>query len=172
MKKILILFVLFCYCVICPCYAAKSETGPQKTQLEKRQMQTKVFETNDKAMIMRAMLNILQDEGFIINNANPLLGFISAVKEFDSKDKNIDTEKEFGVSKGRLSWTGVAVASVDATSNVSEYGSNIRVRVNFKRKMMNAYGSPVSIEEIDNPEYYRNFFEKVDKAVFLQKQKI
>ena len=40
--------------------------------------------------LMKAMLNVLQDEGFIVYNANPLLGFIYGVKDFDTSDSNID----------------------------------------------------------------------------------
>jgi hypothetical protein len=175
MKKLSILFVLLLFLVIPLETSAKNNTDDkilQKTQLEKRQIQTKTYKTNDKALIMKAMLNVLQDEGFIINNANPLLGFISAIKEFDSRDKSIDTEKEFGISKNKLSWSGVNMAVIDATANVTEYGPEIRVRVNFKRKMLNVYGSAISVTEIDSQDYYENFFSKVDKAIFIQKNKI
>lgn len=172
MKKIFILlFVLIA--LVTPALAKQPEEGViKKTQLEKRAMQTRSYSSVNKTLIMKATLNVLQDEGFIINNANPLLGFISAVKEFDSRDKTIDVEKEFGITKGKLSWSGVTTAVVDATANVTEFGSEIKIRVNFKRKMLNAYGSALNVEEIDNAEYYKDFFAKVDKALFLQKQKI
>ncbi|MDR1168234.1 MAG: hypothetical protein LBK53_05005 [Heliobacteriaceae bacterium] len=141
-----------------------------KTQLEKREFQTRTFDTTDKPMIMKAMLNVLQDEGFIVNNANPLLGFISGTKEFDVTDKTIDLKKEFGAKK--LNWAGVRVAAIETTANVSEYGKQIRVRINFKRKLLNVYGNAQSITEIDDSQYYQDFFAKVDKAIFLQKQKI
>lgn len=172
MKKIFLTLVVLSI-LIAPTWAKQPEVAVvKKTQLEKREMQTRSYSSRDKTLIMKAILNVLQDEGFIINNANPLLGFISAVKEFDSRDKTIDVEKEFGITKGKLSWSGVTTAVVDATANVTEFGSEIKIRVNFKRKMLNAYGSALNVEEIDNAEYYKNFFAKVDKALFLQKQKI
>lgn len=145
---------------------------PQKTQLEKRQMQTRMYDCTDKALIMKAMLNVLQDEGFIVNNANPLLGFISGDKEFDVTDKSIDIEKEFGKNRTSLNWQGVRVATIEATANVTEYGKQIRVRINFKRKLLNIYGNAQVIDEIDDENYYKGFFAKIDKAIFLQKQKI
>lgn len=144
----------------------------QTTQLEKRQFQTRTFPAKDKALVMKAMLNVLQDEGFIVNNANPLLGFISGAKEFDVKDKSIDIQKEFGKSKGKLFWSGVTVAVIEATANVTEMGNEIKVRINFKRKLLNVYGNAQSIDEINDAEYYQDFFAKVDKAIFIQKQKI
>lgn len=142
------------------------------TQLEKRQFQTRTYDSSDKALVMKAMLNVLQDEGFIVYNANPLLGFIYGVKDFDTSDPNIDISKEFGLSKARLNMNGVRVATVETTANVTEYGKSMRVRVNFKRKLLNVYGNAQFIDDINDENYYQEFFSKVDKAIFLQKQKI
>lgn len=144
----------------------------QQSQLEKRQIQTRTYTGNDKALIMKAMLNVLQDEGFIVYNANPLLGYISGTKEFDAADKSIDVAKEFGVSSRSLAWKGVKVATIEATANIAEYGKEMKVRINFKRKLLNVYGNAQTIDEISDEKYYQDFFAKVDKAIFLQKQKI
>lgn len=176
MKKFLnVLLVIGLAAVSIPCYSKpnfKTNPAPPKTQLEKRQFQTREYDCNDKALIMKAMLNVLQDEGFIVNNANPLLGFISGSKEFDVSDRSIDIQKEFGTSRNSLCWQGIRVATIEATANVTEYGKEIRVRINFKRKLLNAYGNAQVINDIDDENYYQDFFAKVDKAIFLQKQKI
>ena len=173
LKKIfLILFVL---CLALPVPAkkqAQEDIITPMTQLEKRQFQTRTYDSSDKALVMKAMLNVLQDEGFIVYNANPLLGFIYGVKDFDTSDPNIDISKEFGLSKARLNMNGVRVATVETTANVTEYGKSMRVRVNFKRKLLNVYGNAQSIDDINDENYYQEFFSKVDKAIFLQKQKI
>lgn len=176
MKKILFLAIITCLFVTSiPVEAKRLDNNvakPASTQLEKRQFQTRTYESTDKALIMKAMLNVLQDEGFIVNNANPLLGFISGAKEFDVADKTIDIQKEFGTSKSALAWKGVKVATIEATANVTEYGKEIKVRINFKRKLLNVYGNAQVINEIDDEKYYQDFFSKVDKAIFIQKQKI
>ena len=175
MKKIFNLLIAvillsgFC-AVFCPTSVSAEEII--KTQLEKREFQTRTYDSTDKVLIMKAMLNVLQDEGFIANNANPLLGYISGTKDFDVTDKSIDVKKEFGTGKGKLNWAGVRVATIEATANVTEYGKQVKVRINFKRKLLNVYGNAQSISEIDEPEYYQDFFAKVDKAIFLQKQKL
>ena len=173
LKKIfLILFVL---CLALPDPAkkqAQEDIITPMTQLEKRQFQTRTYDSSDKALVMKAMLNVLQDEGFIVYNANPLLGFIYGVKDFDTSDPNIDISKEFGLSKARLNMNGVRVATVETTANVTEYGKSMRVRVNFKRKLLNVYGNAQFIDDINDENYYQEFFSKVDKAIFLQKQKI
>ena len=37
-----------------------------RSQLEIRQMQTRDFDTSETTMVLRAMLNVLQDEGYIV----------------------------------------------------------------------------------------------------------
>lgn len=170
MKKVLVVIICFvCVCCVNPTFAkAKNDIITPQTQLQKRQYQTRQYNSIDKATIMKSMLNVLQDEGYIVNNANSLLGFISGSKEFSTSDKTIDFEKEFGAKK----MLGAMVAVVEATANISEYGKTYKVRVNFKRKFLNAYGSAIKIEEITDEKYYQNFFSRVDKAIFIQKQKI
>lgn len=175
MKKFLSLILLFCLTgMLIPAFAAraKEEIITPMTQLQKRQFQTRSYSGASKTVIMKAMLNILQDEGFIVYNANPLLGFISGTKEFDISDKNIDISKEFGTTKAKLWAKGIKVATIESTANVTEFGKDIKVRINFKRKLLNTYGNAQEIEEITDEKYYQDFFAKVDKAIFLQKQKI
>lgn len=172
-KRILLLLLILCLAL--PANARKKDAEKiitPMTQLEKRQFQTRTYDSNDKPLVMKAMLNVLQDEGFIVYNANPLLGFIYGVKDFDTSDPNIDISKEFGLSKSRLNWNGVKVATVETTANITEYGKSMRVRVNFKRKLLNIYGNAQFIDDINDEQYYQDFFSKVDKAIFLQKQKI
>lgn len=173
MKKYLVLIFAFAALINLPlAVSAKEKPKTTATQLEKRTFQSRTFDNIDKATVMKAMLNVLQDEGFIVNNANPLLGFISGSKEFDVTDKTIDIEKEFGIKKSALTWKGIRVATIEATANVSEFGKQIKVRINFKRKLLNVYGNAQFIDEIADEKYYQDFFAKVDKAMFIQKQKI
>ena len=166
------LFVLCLDLHVCAKKREAEQIITPMTQLEKRQFQTRTYDSSDKPLIMKAMLNVLQDEGFIVYNANPLLGFIYGVKDFDTSDPNIDITKEFGLSKSRLNWNGVKVATIETTANVTEYGKSIKVRVNFKRKLLNIYGNAQFIDDVNDDNYYQDFFSKVDKAIFLQKQKI
>jgi hypothetical protein len=171
-KLAIILFVLGLSLPVCAKTKHEENIITPMTQLEKRQFQTRTYETADKPLVMKAMLNVLQDEGFIVYNANPLLGFIYGVKDFDTSDPNIDISKEFGLSKSRLNLNGIRVATIETTANVTEYGRSMRVRVNFKRKLLNVYGNAQFVDDVNDENYYQEFFSKVDKAIFLQKQKI
>ena len=171
MKKILAILIILC-CAL-PTLAKvrhNEEIITPLTQLEKRQFQTRTYNTQDNILAMKSILNVLQDEGFIVYNVNSLLGFIYGVKDFDMKDPNIDISKEFGVTKSRLNYNGVNVATLEVSVNVTPYGEKSRIRANFKRKLLNQYGNAQMINDIDEAEFYDEFFAKVDKALNMQKE--
>ncbi len=171
MKKILAILLILC-CSL-PAAAKKrqnEEIITPVTQLEKRQFQTKSYPAKDNMLVMKSILNVLQDEGFIVYNVNSLLGYIYGVKDFDTSDPNVDISQEFGVTKSRLSYNGVKVATLEVSVNVTQYGEQARVRANFKRKLLNEYGNAQMIDDIDDSQYYADFYTKVDNAIALQKQ--
>lgn len=106
MKKLLAFILWFAYIgCITPSFAkSKNEIITSQTQLQKRQYQTRQYDNIDKETLMKAMLNVLQDEGFIANNANSLLGFISVNEEFSTNDKAINFEKEYGAKTNGCSY--------------------------------------------------------------------
>jgi len=172
MKKILaILFIMFF--ALLPAAAKKrqaEEIITPMTQLQKRAFQVRTYQNGDKVVIMKSVLNVLQDEGYIVYNVNSLLGFIYAVKDFDTSDKNIDIAKEFGFTKSRLTYNGVKVATLESCVNITEYGNTVRARVNFERKLLNEYGNAQFIDDVEEEQFYQDFYEKVDREIEIQKQ--
>ena len=165
-----ILAILLIITLALPVCAKRHQTEdiitPQ-VQLEKRKFQTRTYKTKDAAQIMKAILNVLQDEGYIVYNVNSLLGFVYAVKDFDTTDHNIDISKEFGFSKSRLNYNGVKVATIETSANVTQYGDILRVRINFKRKLLNEYGNAQFIDDVSESEFYDSFYEKLSTALSL-----
>ena len=166
-----ILAIIFVLCLALPVSAKRQseEIITTMTQLQKRTFQTRTYASSDKVLVMKALLNVFQDEGFMVYNVNSLLGFIYSVKDFDTTDPNIDISKEFGLTKSRLNYNGIKVATIESSANVTEYGNNIRVRVNFKRKLLKEYGNAQLVEDIDESPFYDEFYSKVDNALNLQK---
>ncbi len=178
MKKIY--FMITCSCLLLlmesGCGTASvpgmvlSKKDKQKTQLEIREMQTRTYQTKDKQLDKKAMLNVLQDDDYIIEQVNLDLGFFNAQKEVDVEDGGEKFWETF--------WWGKAYAThkknkiIDVTANISEFGEEMRVRVNFRVKIMNNKGGVVIVRQVDNPEYYQKFFSKVDKGIFIEKEKI
>lgn len=52
--------------------------SPEERQLQIRNMQTRTFDVADRATAMRAVINALQDLGFILERANEPLGVVTA----------------------------------------------------------------------------------------------
>ena len=62
---------------------APIDREPALTQLQVREIQTREFETMDVKLVMKGMMNVLQDDGYIIKNAVLDLGLLSAEKDID-----------------------------------------------------------------------------------------
>jgi len=145
------------------------EKKKTRTQLEMRQMQTREFDTKDVKMALKAMLNVLQDDDFIIEQVNAEIGFFKA-------NKNLDTEHTTAKVWGTFWWgpnaQWVENTVIDCTASVTQYGERIRVRANFQLKKMNNRGGVEKVYTIDDPKFYQEFFTKVDKGIFIEKEKI
>jgi hypothetical protein len=142
---------------------------PQKTQLQIREFQTRTYETNDTKMVMKAMLNVLQDDGFIVKNAVLDLGLLSAEKSVDIENKREAFLAAFFAGANAV-WKKASI--IECTANVSEYGKQTRVRINFQLKVLNNKGGIMKIGQIEDEKYYQAFFSKVDKGIFIQKEKL
>ena len=174
-KNILIVLLIAIMSTNLPVFAAKrqqEEIITSQEHLNKRQFQTRDYSVGDKTIVMKAVLNTLQDEGYIVYSANYLLGFIYGEKDFDTSDPETDISKEFGLSKSRLNLNGIKVATMEVSANVTEYSDLLKLRMNFKRKLLNTYGNAQFIDDVEEEEFYRDFYEKLDRAIFLLKQKV
>jgi hypothetical protein len=142
---------------------------PEKTQLQIREYQTRSYETTDTKLIMKALLNVLQDDGYVVKNANTDLGLLTATKEANVEDKG--TAILLSLLAGHNArWTKNSI--IECSGNISDFGKETRVRVNFQMKLINNKGEPVDVKQIDDSKFYQEFFTKVDKGVFIQKEKI
>lgn len=159
---------------------------PPKTQLEVRQFQTRDFDTNDEKLVMKAMLNVLQDDGYVVKNAVVDLGLITATKETDlspgrsgSQASGIDFLGGGFVFGGGTTVFGTQAEQrfrktevVDFTGNVSEFGAQTKVRVSFQSKVLDNRGDVVAVTAVDDAEFYQDFFARMDKSLFLQKEQL
>lgn len=153
--------------VFCGCMPARPAMPHSALQI--REIQTRNFETADTRLVMKAVLNALQDEGFITRNAVSDLGLITATKEEDTERQSTVLFSTLFHGRDAV-WPKSSV--VEATINVSEFGRATRVRVSFHQKMLDNRGGTMSVLEVDDPGMYQHFFSKVDKSVFLQGAKI
>ncbi len=148
--------------------ATASGTQP-KTQLQIREYQTRSYGTNDTKMVMKAVLNTLQDEGYIVKNAVLDLGLLTATKEMNVEDKTQALLLKL-LSKNKATWPKNSI--VEATANVSEFGSETRVRLNFQIKTYDNRGGVMGVKQIEDAKFYQDFFSKVDKGIFIQRENL
>jgi len=150
--------------------------SPQKTQLEIREFQTREFDTKDFKMVMKALLNVLQDDGFIVKNADTELGLLQATKEVDVEN---ESEKTTAIAQmyipivnmfGSGEWKKNQI--IECSCNISGFGDQTRVRVNFQAKTMNNFGDVKSVQHVQDETFYQEFFSKVDKGIFIQKENL
>ena len=166
---------------------------PQPTQLEVREYQTRTFDTADTALVMKAMLNVLQDDGFVVKNAVVDLGLLTAQRESDLAPGRSGGDGGFGNIFGGLGGIvigggrgpgGVVVGGSqqeaafpktevrDFTGNISAFGRHTKVRVSFQRKVLDSRGQVVEVEPVTELQIYQSFFSRMDKSLFLQQENL
>ena len=132
-----------------------------------RSFQTRTYDTTDSRLVMKAMINALQDVGYIVKTADADLGVLTA-----EKWTNIPHKKRV-VKKARKDGTPLANSQVfECTANVSPHGQQCRVRMTFQRKVLDQSGGVMEAQVIDDATFYQTFFNSVGKSVFLQKENV
>jgi hypothetical protein len=180
-NSILILALIGIVSMISACTIVNTFQPPDapKTQLQTRHVQTREFDTNNVKLIMKAVINVLQDDGFIVKNAQLDLGLLTAQKEIDlsqSRGNSNDFWSEFfkGIDRNRsrnntdLTYSKIKI--VESSVNISEFGKQTKVRANFQVKVLDNLGNPKEVYQVEDAKFYQDFFVKVDKGVFIQKQ--
>jgi hypothetical protein len=149
---------------------------PIQSQLEVRQYQTYTFDTSDSKLVMKGLFNVLQDDGYVVRNAVIELGLITATKETDlAPGRSGQPVLVIGGSFGRSMQDAPIPHKIevrDFTGNVTEFGQHTRVRVSFQRKVLDSRGSLVEVTPISDPVFYQDFFSRMDKSVYLQRERL
>ena len=64
--------------LLCGCASTHNDVlGTTQTQVQMRNYQSRMFDTPDKALVLRAVVSTMQDLGFIIERADEKLGTVS-----------------------------------------------------------------------------------------------
>ncbi len=142
-------------------------TEDQMTQLQIREIQTRTFSSKDAKDVLKEMINVLQDDQFIVKNANTDLGLLTGEKDIDVSN---GWERFFSIlAKGQHAvWKNNAVIEISA--NVTQFGDDTKVRVNFQRKNFDNRGGVQKVIQIYDQSYYQEFFDKVYKGLFIQSE--
>ena len=162
MKRVYIISVLLSFFITNCASIPKTE----KTQLQIREIQTRTYEISNSKLVLKAMLNVLQDDGFIVKTAVPELGILTATKEIDIENKS-ESMPAFFFGSADARWKKNSI--IEATCNISDFRDGCKVRVNFTQKILDNLGGIIDIRQIYDQKFYQAFFFKVDKSIYIQK---
>lgn len=161
------------------CATAQHSAVPHAPQspLELRQVQTRAFDATDARLVLKAALNALQDEGYVIREANAELGLVTGVMEWQSGKPNgglrvlkwVAAIPTYGASL--LLPTGKhEFSAVEANVNVTQEATGTRVRISLVSKVTERDGSVRSVRPVEDALAYQSLLARLDKAVYLQKE--
>jgi len=150
---------------------------PPRTPLELRQAQSRTFETGDQRLVLKAAMNVLQDQGFVIRSAEADLGLVTAVREWRSRQPNqglrvlkwLAVVPTYGASL-LVPTGGTEFSSIEANVNVTPEGGLTRVRISLVSKVTEKDGTVRSVTPIEDPLAYQRLLAGLDKGVYLQKE--
>lgn len=167
--------------------------------LANRQLQSRKYEIKSEKELLAASNNVLQDMGFNLDESELSLGLIVGSKSRDATDGG---QIAGAMLMGFLFGANAVVYDKDqkiraslvtkpaATNNpikvdvTTKSGKSIKfdqpveaaqgyvVRITFQRLVWNQRGVLSKIEGINDPEIYKEFFDKLSKSIFLQAQNV
>ena len=112
-----------------------------QSQVKLRSMQTRAFDTKEKDKMLRTVISTLQDLGYIVNEANEVIGTVSA-RTTHIKYKFLEKKKY----------------PLLITVTVRPRGeTQLLVRANAQYNQ----------KAVENPLVYQNFFTVLEKSMFL-----
>lgn len=161
----------------CGCASARPSVSPQGP-VALRELQSRVYPNADPKALMKAVLGALQDGGFQVRNADSQLGLITATRESVIPVTPAAKAGRFlliAVTYGAavlLPGPKSSSAIVEATVNVSDAGEEARLRVSFQLKVLDGGSRVKEVRPVDDPRFYQDFFAKVDKGLFLLREKL
>ena len=112
-----------------------------ESQVQLRSMQTRAFDTTEKDKMLRTVISTLQDLGYIVNEANEVIGTVSA--------RTTHIKYKFLEKKNYALLITVTVRPRGETQ--------LLVRANAE------YGK----RPVEDPLVYQNFFTVLEKSIFL-----
>ena len=145
--------------------------------LKKRAVQSQRFEKVERKQLMSSVIGVLQDLEFNIDEGDSDLGVFVGSKArsaFDSKQQFsfflqvIGGSDRVVVEKSQRFRISIIIYPIGKTNDQSPTG-NYLVRTNFQRIVWNNLNQVSRAESLDAPEFFRDFFSRLSKSLFLDK---
>lgn len=169
MKRVVAMFAVVALLIVF-CTGCSHHRNHEMTQLQIREIQTRLFEGVEAKAVLKEMVNVMQDSAFIVKNANTELGVLIGEKEVDLDKDGWGQVARVLLSSRRTFWK--KSQTIELSANVTQFGKATRVRVNFQRRVLDNFGRMVEVRPIYDAKYYQEFFEKIHKGLFIQQEQI
>ena len=159
--------------VACATNVPKEALTLTPESLADRQLQTRIFYTNDEMKLLTASAALLQDLGFTIDQSEVGCGLIVC-----SRHRDVTDTGEVMLSLALAVLLGVyhpydrnqkVMASL-VTKPLDD--TRIAVRITFQHIVWNTENQITKRERVNEPEVYQEFFSKLSKSVFLDAHEI
>lgn len=171
-KNFLFCFVLF---MLIGCANKPIVESSSKSQLELREMQSKKIFNTDVKFLTKTVLQVLQDDEFVISNSDSSLGYFNAKKKLDGGKEEYKFawyDIYYPIAIYKASTLSMLVKEVNATVSIRVYEDYSVIRASFNSDLLDENGKLQSSRTIDDFKFYQEFFAKVDKALFLEKNNL
>ena len=149
--------------------AQQSPTKPQLTQLQKRALQTREYEDVERTRILAVAVQVLQDDEFVIETANEVLGLLSASKHLHQRTVDDDAFLKGFLGDARV--VHDENSSFGANLTVTQFGELVRVRLAATLNYHNTDGAR-RVEQVTEPQFYHHFFAQLEKGIFIAQEGI
>jgi len=124
----------------------------QLTALQRRTLETKDLEGKYEDAF-KATVQVLQDEGYIINNADFKSGVIQG---------------ETGIKQD---FWGI-MRNSEVTATLEKFGENtVKERISFvnKKKSSSQYGTQENSTRVEDPDLFQRIYNNIQKEMFVRK---
>ena len=171
-KNLIPIFLLF---FVLGCSHKPIVVPTSKSQLELRNMQSKKIDNENIELISKAVIQVLQDSEFTIESADAKLGFFKAIKKLDGgreKYKFAWYDIYYPIAVYKASTLGRMVQEINATISFRSVEKHSIVRASFSMDLIDDDGKLEERRTIEEAEFYQEFFSKLDKGLFLEKNNL
>jgi hypothetical protein len=149
---------------------ADAFAGPS-APASQRVMQSRRYETRDEVRVLRASGALLMDLGFTVDKSDESLGVLVASKERSAVETGqvIFAILLSGLTRSDIPYDKRQRLRASVVTHPSGQKSVV-VRVTFQRVVWDSHGNISKREQLNEPENYREFFEKLSKSLLLEAQ--
>ncbi|MDB6058922.1 MAG: hypothetical protein JWO95_2766, partial [Verrucomicrobiales bacterium] len=146
---------------------------------ELRAMQTRSYDALTPQSAIKTVVDVLQDDGYIVDYGNIDLGILHATKVIsETVDEAFSGRGFFLEDQTYPSYGGTRY---EATVNLSAFGQKTRIRISLQRhndeitgSYLGPYGDVPTLRThagtVVDAKIYQEFFAKLDRGLFLQNQ--